>query len=344
MCGKIPIRKKGQGTVPVPGWIKDYEWEGYIPFWDLPQGYNPSTHLIATANNKVISDSYPYLITHDWSSPFRVRRIVELLSKKKKLNINDFKEIHGDFVSMAVKEILPFLLNIEPENELQKTVQNSLLEWDHELASDSLPALIYEVWINKLAQNVLLDKIGEPLFKRINNSSSIINLLKYLGSYWFTGESKSNEVNRDKIILKSLDDALTEIKRRLGENLENWRWGKFHTLSFSHALSSIHGMSEIFDRGPFEMGGDRTTVNLTWFDSSIGYKQSRGVSYRQIIDLDEFSKSLSVHTLGQSGHPFNTHYDDMIQLWINLEYHPMLWGKNEVIQNMESKLILYPDL
>jgi penicillin amidase len=342
MNGKIPIRRKGQGIVPVPGWSKEYEWEGYIPFDKLPQSYNPSTKFIATANNKIVSDDYPYLITHDWHSPFRVRRIAELLTKKTKLTVEDNKKIHGDFVSHAVKRILPFLLKVETEKEQEKEILKCLGEWDHEVSSDSMPALVYEVWINKLTQNILLDKLGEPLFKRLSNNLDIVNLLKYPSSFWFPGESNSNEENRDKIILKSLKDAFNEIKTRLGEDIENWRWGKVHTVSFQHALSSIPGISKIFNRGPFERGGDRTTVNLTWYDPTIGFKQIHGVSYRQIIDLEDFSKSLSIHTLGQSGHPFNKHYDDMIQLWIDTEYHPMLWSEEEVKENMQSKLILHP--
>jgi penicillin amidase len=342
MNGKIPIRRNGQGILPVPGWSKDYEWEDYIPFDELPQSYNPSTNFIVTANNKIVSDDYPYLITHDWHSPFRVRRIAEHLSKKNKLNVEDYKKIHGDFVSLAVKRILPFLINVETENELQKQVLRYLNEWDHELASDSLPALMYVVWLYKLTQNILLDKLGESLFKRLVTQADIVNLLKYPSSYWFPGESNSNEVNRDKIVLKSLEDALNEIKLRFGEDTEDWRWGKVHTVTFSHALSSIPGMSKIFNRGPFERGGDRTTVNMTWYNPTIGFEQISGVSYRQIIDLEDFSKSLSINTLGQSGHPFNKHYDDMVQLWIDTVYHQMLWSEDDVNENMKSKLTILP--
>lgn len=342
MTGRVPIRRKGQGLLPVPGWTGEYEWDGYIPFDELPQSYNPSTHFIATANNKIVSDDYPYHITHEWSSPYRIRRIVQLLSEKRKLNIEDFKRIQGDFTSLRAKELLPFFLNVKMESERQRMAQESLLSWDCELGAESQPALIYEFWLSKLVKNLLLDKLGENLYKRYINRADILNLLKYPSEYWFPGESNSNFENRDRMIPRSLDEALDEIESLLGEDTEKWRWGKIHTVTFSHALSSIPGLSQVLDRGPLERGGDRTTVNNTGFDSVAGFEQFWGASYRQIINLDDFSRSVSTHTLGQSGHPFTKHYDDFIPLWHNVKYHPMLFDRSDIEQNEESRLILSP--
>ncbi|HHJ06877.1 MAG TPA: penicillin acylase family protein, partial [Anaerolineae bacterium] len=64
--GHIPIRSKGQGLAPVPGWNDEYQWKGWIPFEDLPHAYNPEKGYIATANNKVVPDEYPYFISAEW--------------------------------------------------------------------------------------------------------------------------------------------------------------------------------------------------------------------------------------------------------------------------------------
>ena len=144
------------------------------------------------------------------------------------------------------------------------------------------------------------------------------------------------------MILRSLDEALDEIESLLGEDTEKWRWGKIHTITFSHALSSIPGLSQVLDRGPLERGGDGTTVNNTGFDSVAGFEQFSAVSYRQIIDLGDFSRSVSTHTLGQSGHPFVKHYDDFVPLWHKGKYHIMMFDQSDIKQNEESRLILSP--
>ncbi|HEU0000574.1 MAG TPA: penicillin acylase family protein, partial [Ktedonobacteraceae bacterium] len=93
MAGAIPIRAKGQGLLPMPGWTGEYEWTGYIPFEELPQTYNPEQHFIVTANNRVVDDSYPYYITNEWLSGYRARRIRDLLRSKQKLSLSDMATI-----------------------------------------------------------------------------------------------------------------------------------------------------------------------------------------------------------------------------------------------------------
>ena len=86
-AGWVPIRKKGDGTIPVPGSTDEYDWNGYIPFGDLPHAYNPASGIIATANGRVVPDGYPYLITHHWASPFRTARIFNLLNEGKQFTV-----------------------------------------------------------------------------------------------------------------------------------------------------------------------------------------------------------------------------------------------------------------
>ncbi|HLQ10992.1 MAG TPA: penicillin acylase family protein, partial [Ktedonobacteraceae bacterium] len=89
MAGAIPIRARGQGLLPSPGWTGEYEWTSYIPFEELPQTYNPEQHFIVTANNRVVDDSYPYYITNEWLNGYRAQRIRDLLTSKQKLSLSD---------------------------------------------------------------------------------------------------------------------------------------------------------------------------------------------------------------------------------------------------------------
>ena len=75
MPGRVPIRAKGDGSAPVPGWTGEYEWTGFIPYDDLPQAYNPPNNFIASANNRIVSYNYKYYLSNEWAPPYRAQRI-----------------------------------------------------------------------------------------------------------------------------------------------------------------------------------------------------------------------------------------------------------------------------
>ncbi len=96
MTGEVPIRTpKHTGMVPVPGWTGEYEWQGFIPYDELPYTYNPPQGFIATANNKIVGDDYPYRITEEWDPGYRAERIVDLLSKNDHVDIAASEEDTG---------------------------------------------------------------------------------------------------------------------------------------------------------------------------------------------------------------------------------------------------------
>ena len=80
--GRIPIRNKGDGMVPVPGWDGSHDWSGWIPFKELPRAFNPAEGYLATANQRPVVPEYSYLIAKFWKPPYRAYRIKELLEEK----------------------------------------------------------------------------------------------------------------------------------------------------------------------------------------------------------------------------------------------------------------------
>lgn len=127
--------------------------------------------------------------------------------------------------------------------------------------------------------------------------------------------------------------------------MSRWRWGDLHTATFesqSLGQSGIGLIEAIFNRGPVEVDGAIGTVNNTAYDPSEPYGVTVVSSYRQVIDLGDFTRSVSMHTTGQSGHPFQRHYADMIDHWRNIEYAPMLWSRSDVERAAEAHLTLVP--
>jgi penicillin amidase len=349
--GLIPVRNKGLGTVPVPGWTGEYDWTGSIPYEELPCVLNPSNHFIVTANNKVVADNYSYFMTYDWSPPYRAQRITELLQAKERLSVEDFRDIQADIYDIPASIFTPYVLLVEPQREQGKQALEILKMWDYnDRAGDPAPA-IYHVFYVKLLTNILQDKLGEKLFNdylRAMGGSGDVHavflegIMRDKDSAWFDDARTPEREARDDIIKRSLEDALAELSGKYGSDPHNWKWGELHGTWFRHALGSLPGFDAIFSRGPVPTPGSRYTVNVAAFDYSKPYSVVALPSYRQIIDWSNPDKSLAMHTTGQSGQAFSRHYDDMISSWLNVDFHTMLFKRDDVESARQSLLILRP--
>src|SRR5262249_25693078 len=143
------------------GWTGQYEWTGLIPFEELPQIYNPEQHFIVTANNRVVDDTYPYYITHEWLNGYRAQRIHDILTSKKTFTLEDMVTLQADQYSLPATEIVPHILKLTPKNPLQHTAQEILRTWDYVMTPSSLGATLYSTFLRKLAQITLVSLLGD---------------------------------------------------------------------------------------------------------------------------------------------------------------------------------------
>ena len=354
MPGRIPIRAKGvaqgfnPGLVPVPGWTGEYEWEGYIPFDELPHVYNPPTHFIVTANNKIVPDDYPYFISYEWAAPYRAQRIIQLLTAKDALSVDDFRAIQADTYSVPGELFTPYLLRLEPEGWLQERAMRELRAWDFRNEADSSGAAIFQVFYLKLVENTFADELGEELFEEyltgrgVAHHMALARMIEDSDNPWFDDVNTPQREMRDDILRESFAEALDYLGRNFGDMPHVWAWGRLHQAAFEHPLGAVKPLHLIFNRGPFPYGGSGFTVNAAAFDYKEPFAVKAIASYRQIVDLGDFANSLSMHTTGQSGQPFHKHYADMIKPWRAVEYHPMLFDKEAIARSKEGLLILAP--
>ncbi|HYN87161.1 MAG TPA: penicillin acylase family protein, partial [Ardenticatenaceae bacterium] len=115
-AARVPIRAQGTGDVPAPGWDGSHDWEGFIPFEEMPHAFNPPEGFIATANNKPVPDDYPFHLGSAWAAPYRQQRIVTLLTAKDKLSLEDMRAIQADIVSLPARTLVPALLSVACED------------------------------------------------------------------------------------------------------------------------------------------------------------------------------------------------------------------------------------
>ncbi|HEX7594545.1 MAG TPA: penicillin acylase family protein, partial [Anaerolineae bacterium] len=341
MPGNVPIRAKGDGSVPVSG-TGDYEWTGYIPFDELPFVYNPPTHFVATANQAVVPPTYKYWITADWAAPYREQRITDLLKAKDKLSIDDMKTIQGDVYSIPVAQLQKSLVAIAPEGVLQQRAMEYVKSWDGKLTTESVGGTIAAVTLDRLMSNLFTDKLGIDLAESYIGTSdysrrAALALLDQPNSDWW------GPTGRDAVLKKSYADAVDWLGSQFGDAPGDWKWGRLHTATFNHPLGSVQPLDLLFNAGPVAAPGGVNTVFATSY-KIVGnrYDVSSVSSLRAIYDLSNFANSLQIHTTGESGQPLDKHYSDMVLLWRDVQYAPMYFDRAALDKVKEGLLVLQP--
>ena len=313
VTGLTPIRKNWSGLFPVPGDSGDYEWSGFQAAKDLPYSFNPPAHFIATANHNVLPPGYSIPLGYEWAPPFRFQRIVEMLSTHEKFSVADFERMQQDVVSIPARRFQAVLRRwTTPENP---SVVKKLLEWNAAVTADSAAAAIYEVWIGKLPNAVF----GAALGPR----TDLIALLKTL-------EADPHP----KALDDSLAAALRQLKKEQGPDMDHWQWGRLHHIDFPHPLNA-----DQFHRGPLARPGDSFTVNAT---SGAAFQQTNGASYREILDLSDWDRSMTTNVPGESGDPSSPHYSDLLADWAAGKYHPLPYTRKAVEAATVERMTLTP--
>jgi penicillin G amidase len=348
MTGDQPIRKKGDGTQPVPGWTGEYDWSGYVPFDDLPRSYNPPEHFIATANNKSFGPGYKYPIEGTWAPPWRISRILEMLKAKDKVSVDDFRVMLTDTHSLMARHIAPLIAALKPSDVRAQAAVKLLAGWDGDLTVDSVPATIYEVTVQKALSETFSDELGADLFAEYlgGNGSSVLQAFELLidkpnDPFWDRTDTPARE-NRDAILELALNDALSELTSGLGDDMTTWQWGKVHTITPRHTFGSQPIISGIVNLSSLPLGGDGTTVSVSGFELLAPYDIRVHQSYRMIIDVGDWNKSLAIFATGESGQPYSKHWGDMFAAWDNGEFNPLLYDPKQIEAAKEGVLTLTP--
>ncbi len=347
--GNIPIRNPNHsGRLPVPGWTDEYEWQGYIPFNELPYTFNPAAGYVATANNAVVEPDYPYPISYYWAMGYRAQRIVDMIERAPgPISIEYIQQMHGDNRDLNAETLVPILLQIPLDNPEFEAARSLLQGWDYQDHMDSAPAALYNVFWKNLLAETFHDDLPEEHFPEGGGRwfEVVRQLVKQPESAWWDDRNTPEKESRDQIFARAFARAVQEIRQIQGKDSRKWNWGDLHTVTFrnqSLGQSGVAPIEAIFNRGPFRTSGGDEIVNATGWTANESYEVDSIPSERMIVDLSNFSNSLSIHPTGQSGHAYHPHYIDMADMWRMIEYHPMLWEREQVEANAEGLLRLLP--
>jgi penicillin amidase len=339
--GRYPVRRSGDGSVPVPGWTSEHEWQGFVPFEDLPWSENPGSGFLVTANNRIHGPDYPHLIGVDFHTPFRALRIAHRLQADSAVTLEASASIQTDTVSLPARRLLPFLLGTETRTERERIALALLEGWDGELRADSAPAAVYETWIGRIAARALGEEKDPETFARYfawRETFVCIALPEMLER----GAPPPAGGSWNDVLAEALGDAARQLEERLGPDPEAWRWGALHRVRFAHPLARLPGLGAMFVAADHELGGDEQTVLQAGVDARLGFDAVVVPSWRFVADLADPDASAAVLSTGQSGHPVSEHWNDQAALWSSGELRACPFSRGAVEAAAERSLTLVP--
>lgn len=354
---RIPIRKAEndlKGLAPAPGWDARYDWDGFIPFDELPRQYNPSPQRVMTANQKIVGPDYPHFLTSEWALPYRAMRIDRMLDARPKHSMDSFAGMQKDYVSLAAQELLPILRNTMPRTDRARAALDALAGWNGEMNANSAQPLIFNAWMREASRRIFADELGDALMKdyweQRNFHQPMVNVLKNKDGQgsWCTDVSKTptgKPQSCGDVLSDSLDNALGDLERRYGKDMSRWRWGSAHVAHSEHRpFGKVAPFAGIFDiRIPAP--GDLYTVNSARFslrDEKEPFASRHGAGLRALYDLSDLENSRFIQSTGQSGNVLSPLYRNYAQRWADVEYVPMKTVRAEVEKNKLGTLTLAP--
>ncbi|MCZ2112393.1 MAG: penicillin acylase family protein [Anaerolineae bacterium] len=356
MPGLVPRRRKGDGLSPAPGWTSEYGWDGWVPFEELPIYVNPPDGFVATANNNMVGDSYPHLLTGEWMPDYRVRRIRELLAKRPKITLDDHRSIQTETISpMARRFLAAAMPAVSGTPDLEAGVRDALQRlaaWDDDMAADSVPATLAFGWQIHFTHAAVAQAVGQTRADallarkgRVGFPSTPFYEISYeLALRWLEGERPAWIDDVRALLLPALRRTLDDLHKDYGSDPAGWAWGKLHRVAFEHEMARIPGIGRLWKPVTVPASGDGYTINQSDLTPHFPPDPSNIIaSCRLIIDVGEWDRGLAALPGGQSGHPASPHYQDRIAEWREGRYFPLLFSREKILDAADGTWALEPE-
>ena len=365
--GAIPLRDGDPtGDRPRSGYDASNEWTGTIPFDELPWQLDPAEGRIVTANNAAVDAGYPYHVSSEWDPGYRAEQIADELFARSEdgLSFEDMTELQLDTAVPRAQDAATWLLPIEPTTDDGRLVRERILEWDGRCDVDSLGCAAWSMFEYRLHRDLFDDELG-PLARDYVGSSIAWVVVNQLvddpeAAWWDEVATPARETSAS-IIARALDEAGAALSGSYGAP-SGWTWGRLHTATFQEPTIGTSGIGPLewyFNDGPHAVPGAAGAINNTSYRFRRAYPDPLDADYapvgsdrvfemtnmpsmRFLIDMTDLDGARIVITTGQSGNPFDHHYNDLIEPWRTGETVPLPFTPTAIDAAASQTLVLQP--
>jgi penicillin G amidase len=330
-AGALPIRKNYDGDVPVDGASGDFEWDGFIPFDQLPSFYNPPRGWIVTANQNPFPENYPYRVSGEFGTPYRSNEIRDRLMARAGWKAQDMlgveKDVYSGFSSFLARQIVAAYDRKKPAKQELGQAVALLRSWNGQMEKQTAAPLVISLAYNQLRDAFV--RAAWPgatetnIYRPYMAPAAIQQILESKGSGFFR--------DRDDALLAALAAGIEEGRKTQGSNLAKWDYGRYNLLTIKHPVGGqLPVVGTYFNIGPVEMSGSSTTIKQT---SAV-----LGPSMRFVADLANWDGSFNNVDIGQSGQILSRHYKDQWDAYYVGRSFPMQFEK----VNVKDTLVVVP--
>ena len=328
-AGRFPIRRNHDGDVPVDGSSGDYEWDGRIPFDELPRAFNPARGLIVTANQNPFPPTYPYRVNGNFAAPYRARQIQALLEARRDWRAENMptlqKDVYSAFSHFLARQLVAAIERRAAADPASRDAAALLRAWDGQMEKDQAAPFIVTLAFQHLRRAVAERACpGQgAAYDTQMATVALERLLRERPRGWFD--------DYDQLLAATLADALEEGRRMQGRDLRKWRYGEHQQLLIAHPVGHhLPLVGKYFDIGPVPQSGSQTTVKQQ--ARPEGY--SIGPSMRMALEAADWDRSWLAILTGESGHVLSTHYQDQWEAFYTGRSFPLPFRKVEAAHTL----------
>ncbi|MDQ6669653.1 MAG: penicillin acylase family protein [Chloroflexota bacterium] len=342
--GLTPIRPNWDGLLPVPGDGR-YEWAGFRTMDELPVESNPSRGWIASANQMNLPPTFPYQDIKpgfEWTPPFRVQRINEVLAETPHASLEDNLRLQTDHVSLPARRVIRQLGGLQSNDPTIAAGLDLLRQWNFDESVDSSAATLWETWWRQYLGQAFMARLVPPQALGAvggGDPRDVLDLVEHPDNRLGPNPTST----RNDVLLTSLGQAIDRTAELLGSDPSKRAWGELHHELLEHPMAPVLDptMRAAFNVGPLPRGGGNDTVGNTSYRIS-DFNQTGGSSFRMVLDVGAWDNSLTMNTPGQSGNPNSSHYADLFAKWARDEAVPLYYSRDKVESNTEERIVLSP--
>jgi penicillin G amidase len=338
--GLVPIRRKGDGWLPVPGWTGEYDWAGFIPFAALPSAVNPSSGHFVNANNKIVPDTYPYFLSRDWDLPNRAERIEALLAATPVQTPASSAAIEADTLSLMAQHLVPLMTRTVEVNDEAREVIDRLQRWDFHMDREKVEPLLFTAWLREFSRSILFGRFDDAVSDYWDLKPRVMEAVLSERPDWCDDPKRPGEESCGTRLAESLGLALAQLRRDYGPDMTQWQWGRAHIARFANPVFSRIPVLRDWFEVAIPTPGAYDTLNRgpsAIRDDTHPFEQRFGAGLRIITDLASPNDAMMMTTPGQSGDPLSAHFADLLHRWRDFEW--LVPGRSTAV----STLVLVPE-
>ena len=346
VAGRVPVRSRGDGSAPVPGWDGEHRWSGFIPFEELPRALNPPSGRFVNANQRGVPDDYPWFVARDWPPSYRAARIQDVLADGRLRTVESEGHLQNDTQSAAAESLVPVLLDhARPDTARGRVAVELLRSWDRNMTRAQGAPLIFTAWLAETNRGLYLDELGEHFDSYWRLRPRVVRHMLRTRPQWCDDVRTPAREDCTQVVTQSLERALESLEEKFGGDMAAWRWGEAHHAVFRHqVLGRIPVLRRLGDIR-IESDGGAFTVNRSQNRISnprAPFAGVHGAGYRGIYDLSDLGNSRFMIATGPSGNPLSENYASMTRDWRDGKYVRIAVLRATVLESATGILKLVP--